>query len=111
MKFKTRDEGEITILSVSGGLLQESVDRFQKTINELYEKGRVKLVLDMEFCNYITSMSLAVIFHSRKKFLAQGGNIKVAKMNALIKKLFEMTNVKKTIEVFDTVENAIDSYL
>ena len=110
MKIQTKEEGDVVVVFVKGGILQENVDDFQTTLNTLLKKGHLKLVLDMEHCNYITSMSLAVITSVKKQLMKVNGDIKLANINRLISNLFKVTNLKKKIEIFKSVSAAIEAF-
>ena len=110
MDIKTREVGDVLVAVIEGGILQENVDDFQNKLHSMCDKGWTKVVLDMEQCNYITSMCLAVISNAKKKFIAANGDIKIANVNRLIKNLFDITNLKKKIEILDSVENAVKSF-
>lgn len=110
MELAIREENGVTVVVVEGGIVQEGVEDFKKLLLDLLDRGKLKLVLDMEKCGYVTSMSLAAIFTSKKRFKESGGDIRIARINRLIRNLFELTNLRRAADIFETVEEAVRSF-
>ena len=110
MKVKIVEQDGITIATVDGNIPQESVTVFRNRISDLIENKKNKIVLSLIQSNYISSMCLAVIIDAKNKLGQIHGDIKVVLGNSLIRSLFEMTNLVKKIEVFETVEDAVESF-
>ena len=101
---------DVLIFALEKEVVQEDVDLLQKKLIELLDAGNLKVVLDMSQCSYITSMGLSAIFHVKKRFNEKGGDIKIARINTLIKNLFSLTNLNKTIDIFNTLEEAVNAF-
>jgi len=103
-------QNDILIISIEYTVHLESADDFQKEIDRFLEESITKFVLNMEKCKYISSITLAAVINLKKKLHSLNGDIKLARVNELIRKLFEKTNVFKILEIYDTVEDAIASF-
>jgi len=108
--MQTKKEKDVLIISIEKEVVQEDVDLLQKKLLEFLDGGTLKVVLDMSQCSYITSMGLSAIFHVKKKFNEKSGDIKIARINTLIKNLFALTNLNKTIDIFNTLEEAVNAF-
>ncbi len=110
MIMQTIIQKDVLIFSLEKEVVQEDVDILQKKLVEFLDSGEFKIVLDMSQCSYITSMGLSTIFHVKKKFNEKGGDIKIARINTLIRNLFSLTNLNKTIDIFNTLEEAVNAF-
>jgi anti-anti-sigma factor len=110
MKIKIEEKEGVTIVFIDGNVLQENVPIFRVKLLELIEANKMRIVLDMISCNYISSMCLAAIVDVKKKVSEKGGAIKMARVNKLVLNLLETTNLIKQIEVYDDVSGAVKSF-
>jgi anti-sigma B factor antagonist len=103
-------EKDVLIFSLEEEVVQEDVELLQKKLLDLLAEGHLKVVLDMAQCSYITSMGLSAIFHAKKRYNEKGGDIRIARVNSLIRNLLTLTNLNKTIRSFETLNEAIQSF-
>jgi anti-anti-sigma factor len=110
MKIKIEDKEGVSVVFIDGNVLQENVPIFRVKLLELIEANKVRIVLDMISCNYISSMCLATIVDVKRKVSEKGGAIKMARVNKLVANLLETTNLIKQIDVFDDIPSAMKSF-
>jgi anti-anti-sigma factor len=110
MKIKIEEIKNVTVVLIDGNVLQENVPIFRVKLLELIEEGKINIVLDMVASNYISSMCLATIVDIKKKLNELSGDLKIARVNKLIRNLLETTSLIKKLEVFDDVESAVNSF-
>ncbi len=104
------EKNGITIVSVERDIMQEHLESLQNLFESFINEKKVGVVLDFSQCNYITSMGLSIIFHAKRKLSEQGGDIKITGVNPLITNLLEMTNLNKTINSYNTIDEAVQSF-
>ena len=109
MKIKVREQDSVVIFSVDSSILQEHVPVFRERLNDIIEKKNCWIVFDMLEANYISSIGISVILEVKKKANAIGGDAVFANVNHLIMNLFEVTELIKTLNVYDSVDEAIES--
>jgi anti-sigma B factor antagonist len=110
MKIRIETVGDVTVVFIDGNVLQENVPIFRVKLLELVEEGKVKVVLDMVASNYISSMCLATIVDVKKKVNELGGDLKLARVNKLVRNLLETTSLMKKVETYDEVDAAVKSF-
>lgn len=110
MKIRIETVGDVTVVFIDGNVLQENVPILRVKLLELIEEGKVKVVLDMVASNYISSMCLATIVDVKKKVNELGGDLKLARVNKLVRNLLETTSLIKKVETFEDVEAAVKSF-
>ena len=74
------------------------------------EEGKVNIVLDMVASNYISSMCLATIVDVKKRLAELSGDLRLARVNNLVRNLLETTSLIKKIETFDDIDSAVQSF-
>lgn len=110
MKIRVEEIGNVTVVFIDGNVLQENVPIFRVKLLELVEEAKVNIVLDMVASNYISSMCLATIVDVKKKLNELSGDLKLARVNKLVKNLLETTSLIKKIEIYADVDSAVKSF-
>jgi anti-anti-sigma factor len=110
MKIRIEAVGNVTIVFIDGNVLQENVPIFRVKLLELVEEKKVNIVLDMVASNYISSMCLATIVDVKKKLNELSGDLKLARVNKLVRNLLETTSLIKKVETYDDVDAAVKSF-
>jgi anti-anti-sigma factor len=110
MKVKTEEKEGVTTLTIDGNIAQESVAIFKNRLSDLIESKKLHIVLNLSEASYISSMCLAVIVDAKNRLGQIHGDIKIAVPKGIIRNLFEITNLVKKFEVYDTVEVAVASF-
>jgi len=110
MNLQINSIGEISVVSINGNMLHENVDVFKKTLLDLLDQKKVKIVLDFGSLIYISSLCLAALIDIKKKANELGGDLKLARINKLLQNLLESTTLVRKIETFPDVEAAVKSF-
>ena len=110
MDLVEKSSGDIYILSFTGRLDAYSASDAEKKIESLLESGKVKLVLNLDKLEYISSSGLRVFLAELKKVRKQQGDIKLACMKPYIKEVFDIAGFTQLFNIFDTEEAAISNF-
>jgi len=110
MKIKIEEIGDVTVVYIDGNVLQENVPIFRVKLLELVEEKKKNIVLDMVASNYISSMCLATIVDVKKKLNEMSGDLKLARVNKLVRNLLETTCLIKKVETYDDIDSAVKSF-
>jgi|SRR5271157_414457 anti-anti-sigma factor len=110
MKIRIESIGNVSVVFIDGNVLQENVPIFRVKLLELVEEGKVNIVLDMVASNYISSMCLATIVDVKKRLAELSGDLRLARVNNLVRNLLETTSLIKKIETYDDIESAVQSF-
>ena len=109
MKIKVREEDSVVIFSVDSSILQEHIPVFRERLNDIIKRKKCWIIFDMLEASYISSIGISVILEIKKKANEISGNVVFANVNQLIMNLFEVTDLLKTLEVFDSVDEAVEA--
>lgn len=85
---------------------EEILGKVKSTISDEYNM----IVLDMEKVSFMDSLSLGMLVPLLLYTKRLGGAMKIARPNASIRKLFSILQIDKILDVYDTVEEAVESF-
>jgi len=105
------DNHEVTVIALTGKLtLGEGTARLRDAVREALDRGRNKIVLHMGEVMYVDSGGLGEMIHSLTTVRAQGGQLKLAKLQSLARDLIQITRLYTVFEVFPDEEAAVRSF-
>ncbi len=110
MNIHLIEHDDIVELVLEGNILQENVGFFKNRIFELINDGKVNVILNMGNTEYISSLCLAVLIDVKGRLTNLQGDLKIAVVNRLVRNLLEITNLVKKIDIYDSIESAIESF-
>ena len=116
MELTTREDGEITILTVTGDLvIGEPETTFKKTITRLLEEGRVNLLVDLSAVGFLDSSGLGALVRALTLAQKEGGSAKLLhagphRLSRLVNNLLEMTKLDSVFEIHEDLEAAVSSF-
>lgn len=72
---------------------------------------RSRVIIDLDGTETIDSQGLTAILNAQEALRALNGDVKVATTNPINRKIFEITQIDKQLDVFDTVIDAVKSFV
>jgi len=111
MELSTREDGDITILTVTGDLvIGEPETAFKKTVTRLLEEGHVNLLVDLSAVGFLDSSGLGALVRALTQSQKEGGQTKLLNAGPQIRKLLQMTKLDSVFEIHDDMEAAVSSF-
>ena len=110
MKIRIQETDGVVEIIVDGNVMQENISQFKNRLHDLIDNGKLKMVLNLVATEYISSLCLAVIVDVKNRLSGLDGDIKLAMPNRVIRNLLEITNLVRKIELYDTLEEAIQAF-
>jgi len=111
MELSIREDGRVTIVSVSGDLvIGDSEAAFKKEVLRLLEQGKVDLLIDCTSLRIVDSTGLGALVRAMTTSQNEGGQAKLLGVGPHLKKLLEMTKLDSVFEIFDDREQAVSSF-
>lgn len=110
MRIRTRNVNDVTIVEVESDAIDASNFRqFKSEIAKtLVPDGR--LVLDVAGVNFIDSSGLGALVSCLRQAHDSRGEIKVCGLSKPVRALFELVRMHRVFEIFNTSEEAVNSY-
>lgn len=110
MELNEKKAGEICILAFTGRLDAYSANEVEKKIDTFIESGQVKMVLNLDKLEYISSSGLRVFLAQLKKSRKQQGDLKLACMKPYIKEVFDIAGFTQLFNIFENEDAATGSF-
>jgi anti-sigma B factor antagonist len=113
MKATIRNEGEVTILELSGYVDYDSTDPLHHSLSQIYKHSEVppRLVIDLRGLEFVGSSGVSVLVKSLRNFNKMKIKPTYFGVKSEFLKLFKAFEEEDNFEVSDSKENAVKSSL
>jgi anti-sigma B factor antagonist len=116
MKINHKRFNRVDLLTIVGRLDAATAPQLKQQIDELFDQGRLRLVLDLAQLEYIASPGLRVLIEARKRARdrkvtdLEGGDVRIANLPPRIKEVFDLTGFTSLFEIFSDTLEAVGSF-
>ncbi len=110
MDIKIEEIGEVVVLHMKGSLDASTVAKFKKGAWDLFEKGKLKFILDASELSFVDSMGLGAIISLLRRVREKKGDIKAVNLNRDLEEIFDITRLNKLFEVYKNVNEALSKF-
>ena len=107
MEIEERTEGSAVVVSLNGRLDGVSGPDLEARIDAVVERGDVRLVLDCDQMDYVSSAGLRVLLIGARKCQQGGGKMAIAALKPECRSVMEMSGFLSIIECHETSEAAL----
>ncbi len=108
MKINFTTRGRNLIVSVSGELDQHKASNLREQIDLRITHGNIKnLIFDFSRLDFMDSSGIGVIIGRYKLMRATGGTVRIVAEGRSVKKILELSGIKRIIGIYDNVSDAI----
>jgi anti-sigma B factor antagonist len=118
LECKSRQQGEVTILDLSGRISVGEALAFGPgsglilgdVIRELAKKGQKKILLNLKDVRYIDSSGIGDLVRCATSLRREGGDLKLLSPAPIILEVLHITRLDKTFEIKDDELLAVRSF-
>lgn len=111
MNLKTEANGKQMVIFVREERLDAHNSGDLKTeMNRLFAEGSKELIVDLKDVRFIDSSGLGVLVSGFKNASSRQGTIKLSGLQNQVKSMFELTRLHRVFDIFQTVDDALESY-
>ena len=110
--MKIKDIGQkkdYRLVTVEGRMDAVSAPEFERFLNDLIAGGVIRIIVDFEALDYISSAGLRSILITAKKVQSKGGKILVVSLRDTVKEIFEISGFSTIIPIHGSVDAAIET--
>ncbi len=108
--YQQLNVGHIAIIKISGPLNQKSVQILEAAVNENYQKGICRIILDMSDTRYVNSTGLGLFINIAHKAKLIGGGVRLINIAEKFKVLLDMIGLGGSLPISKTKEEALHSF-
>ncbi len=100
------------VVRLHGPLTAASADAFRDRFIRWLEDAAVvrHIVIDLAAAEFLDSAGLGALVALLKRVTERGGDLKLAGMPKKVRMIFEITRAHRIFEIFETVEEALESF-
>ncbi|GMV98351.1 MAG: STAS domain-containing protein [Phycisphaerae bacterium] len=110
MNLTTREQNDVTVIGLAGDLTHECAGRFHEAVDKAFSQGRRDFIIDLKQLGGIDSAGLEAFTATQRRCEEQLGMVRFCSPDAAVRKIFEMTRLDRTFEVYDQLEEALASF-
>lgn len=111
MKVDIQKLGSITVLSPRGAISQDESEKFERLLEEHRNRTNGRLVLEMSQVPVMDSRAVEVLWDFADRQRAAGQAAKLAAIPELCREIFELTGVAQHLDLYDSSESAVRSFI
>lgn len=101
-----KGDDNTSLAEMSGAIDGNTVPNFQKTLDDIQQKGVQRLVLDMSKIKYVNSTGLGSLVKYADSFKNSGGGLALIKVPAKVKIVIEMLGLNAFFDICPDLESA-----
>ena len=116
MELSHRRLNQVDILSISGRLTATESPALRSQLNQLFDQGRFRILLDFAKLDYISSSALRVLVEAQKRIRerkltgSERGDIRVVNLPPRVEEVFELTGLTALFQTYDDLDEAVGSF-
>ncbi len=110
MKISSKQQSDVTILTLEGRLDGESSPTLEKAVNHHLANGSKHIIFNCPQLNYISSAGLRVFLLSSKKTIATGGQITFSSLQSGIIEVFELSGFDNLFTTHADLKTALAKF-
>src|SRR5450755_358677 len=107
LSVTSRQEGDRTVISVSGEIDVYTAPSLRERLNELVASGHYDLIVDMEGVEFLDSTGLGVLVGGLKRVRSHEGTLRLVCAQEKILKVFRITGLTKVFPIHATLAQAL----
>jgi len=104
--FQENNQG-VEIFKVTGSLDSNTSGECEKRIYTALEKGQLKMILNLEDLEYISSAGIRVILKATKDLKRKNGKIVLCSLQDYVGEVFEIAGFDRYISIESNLEDAM----
>ena len=110
MDIQSRDIQDVKIVDLVGDLDTNTASKCEEYLNKIIDDGAMKVLLNLEKLDFMSSAGLRVSLVTGKKLQSLGGTLRVCNLNETVQDIFEMSGFINILNVTKTEQESLDAF-
>ena len=111
MSLDEKRVGTVDVLTPGGPIVDEDADELVAVMKNKLASPNPRFVLNLEKVPYIDSRGIEGLVDSSDELQKHGGRLRLAAVTATCREALELTGQSKRADFFDTLQDAVRSFL
>lgn len=107
MEFQARKAAAAVVVTLVGRLDAVTAPDYERRMQELIDGGDVRVVIDFERLDYISSAGLRGLLVTAKQLKAKGGQLRFANIQGGVRAVFDMSGFGSMFQLDESVASAL----
>ena len=110
MEIRSRKNGKVVILDISGDIDLYNASEITNMINKISENEKYNIVINLKDVSYIDSSGIGALISCSSLLKKSQMGLKIINVYASVKKVFELTSLTSFFDIYDSEEEAIKAF-
>ncbi len=110
MNVETRELKHVSVVKVSGRVDSSTAPDLEKQLQTLIDSDRIRMVLDLQDTDYMSSAGLRVLVAMHKATKKGGGGLCLAQPSARVMEVLDLAGLTPVFEIYPDVVEAVGSF-
>ena len=106
----SREDNGVQVVEVEGKLNTGASPDLDKFLTALIEDGATKILLNLEYLDFIASTGLRVILATGKKLVGVGGKLVICNPNLVVMDVLKISGFSQMFDVFESEDEALKGF-
>ncbi len=106
MKLIEVREGDVNVLGIVGEFTQESVPKFETSVEHAFQEQRRDFIIDLTRMTRIDSRGLEALTALQRRCEEDLGMLQICTSDDVARKVFEITRLDRQLTIHGTIEDA-----
>jgi len=102
--------GNVVILALNGFLDAHTAPEFEKAVQQEFDNGNVRLVVDCGQLTYISSAGLGVFMSFIEDIRSADGDLKICNLSPKVSQVFEILGFNSIFDMLPSVSDAVKAF-
>jgi anti-anti-sigma factor len=111
MQVATSKEGAVTVLKPTGSIIAGELNELEQQLDNSYRNWTKRIVVNMSEVTYIDSGGLEMLLKFQRQLEERGMKLKLSGLNEITQKIFDLTRLSRSFEIFADTNGAVRSFL
>ncbi|GMU20033.1 MAG: hypothetical protein AMXMBFR13_01340 [Phycisphaerae bacterium] len=111
MKVDIQRLGSVTVLTPRGAITLEESEKFAHLLEEQRLRTNGRFVLEFSQVPVVDSRAIEILWDHADRLRTNGQPAKLAAVSELCREIFELTGITAHLDLFDSAESAVRSFI
>ncbi|MBD3427162.1 MAG: STAS domain-containing protein [Candidatus Omnitrophica bacterium] len=103
--------GDINLVRFSfNEITREQREQIKRKLQDLMDSGEKKFIIDLDGVGFVSSLVIATIIFFAKQVRENGGTIKISGLSNEAFSIFQLTQLDRILELYETEHDALESF-
>ena len=107
MEIRARQEGEVTLVSISGELDAFNLPSLEQTVDRMMDDGARRLVFNLGQVQFISSPALAYLVKTLRRTEREGGDLVLSQPSQFLRSTIRVLGLDEMFWVFSSDREAL----